>query len=66
MRIYTTGKLNRFEDTEMNKIKFTLAGKTISKSKEAHAIWLQALREDLDYLVPQAKSVQRQLEAVGQ
>lgn len=49
-----------------NKIKFALAGKIVSKSKEAHAVWLRALREDLDYLVPQAKLVQRQLEAVGQ
>lgn len=29
----------------MNKIKFTLVGKTISKSKDAHAIWLHALRD---------------------
>jgi hypothetical protein len=48
------------------KMRFCLAGKIVSKSKEAHATWLRALREDLDYLVPQAKSVQRQLEAAGQ
>jgi len=52
--------------TKKPKLRFALAGGLVSKSKEAHAIWLRALREDLDYLVPQAKSVQRQLEAAGQ
>lgn len=50
----------------MNKIKFALAGKIVSKSKDAHAIWLKALREDVDYLVPQALSVKRILENAGQ
>lgn len=50
----------------MKKLKFALAGKIISKSNDAHAIWLHALRYDLDYLVPQALSVQRQLKTAGQ
>lgn len=55
-----------FQKKKEPKLKFTLAGQLVSKSKDAHATWLRALREDLDYLVPQAKSVQRQLEAAGQ
>lgn len=48
------------------KLKFTLAGKIVSKSKDAHAVWLQALRDGTEYLIPQAKSVRRQLEKAGQ
>ena len=40
--------------TKKPKLRFALAGGLVSKSKEAHAIWLRALPQDFDFLVPPA------------
>lgn len=47
-------------------LKFTLAGRIVTRSKTARAIWLEALRTDKKWLIPQARSVQFQLRAAGQ
>ena len=44
-------------------MKFALAGKIVSTSKQAARILRAAVRERKDWLIPQARSVRRQLQA---
>lgn len=61
MRLNKNGNL-----TIMKSLKFALAGKVVSKSKIARDIWIRAIRRNEVHLIPQARSVQRKLLAVGQ
>lgn len=45
---------------------FVLAGKTVKTSRKARAICRAAIKGGRAYLVPQARSVERQLKAAGQ
>lgn len=54
------------QQSNQPRLAFTLGGRTVRTSKSARHILTAAIRDRKDYLVPQARSVVRKLQAAGQ